>query len=91
MLILKLKHPKGANEKDSINVPEAEEIIRKVKPRVCFITGFGSRLLDEDPLAVARHLQTETRVEMIAAKDGLEQELDQFAQENLRRFDARPS
>lgn len=87
VFILKLKHLKGANEKDSINVAEAEELLRKVKPRVCFITGFGSRLLDEDPLAVARHLQTETRIEVIAAKDGLEQELDQFAQETLRLFE----
>ncbi len=69
ILILKIKNP----EKDTkgLSREDAVKIIKKVNPRLAVITGFGKRMLESDPLYVAREIQKQTGIQTIAAKDGM--------------------
>lgn len=79
VLIVRCLHPKGAHEKGALSVDEVIKLIEGVKPRVCILTGMGNKLLDGDVVATARSIQHETKVQTVAAKDGFEVDLDQFA------------
>ncbi|MBR9703147.1 hypothetical protein GOV10_03865 [Candidatus Woesearchaeota archaeon] len=79
ILIVRCRHPKGAHEKGTLAVDEVIKVIEGIKPRVCVLTGLGNKLLDGDVIATARSIQRETKVQCIAAKDGFEVDIDQFA------------
>jgi len=69
VLILNVVSVKGDGKNLSVN--DALKIISEVKPKLCIITHFGISVLEADPIAVARELQIETGVQVIAAKDGM--------------------
>jgi len=71
VLILGVREPKGSQKKDCMTSEGAEKIIKKVKPQLAIITGFGVKMLQADPLYEAREIQRETGVQIIAAKDGM--------------------
>jgi len=79
VLIVRCKHPQGTREAGSLNVDDVIKLVGKAKPRVAVITGFGNKLLDGDIIATARVIHRESGVRIIAAKDGLEIDLDQYA------------
>ena len=56
---------------DHLSVPDAEHIIKELKPKVAILTHFGLEMLKADPLVAAREIQRITGVQTIAAKDGL--------------------
>jgi phosphoribosyl 1,2-cyclic phosphodiesterase len=71
ILILNVKEPRGSEKKDCLNSNNAEEIIKKVKPQLAILTGFGVKMLQADPLYEVREIQKNTGVQTIAAKDGM--------------------
>ncbi len=75
VLVLNVKHPEGTKEEGHMNLEDAEMLIKKVKPKLALLTGFGSKLLKADLRDVARQLQRKTKVEITAVKDGQKVEL----------------
>ncbi|MEW5921264.1 MAG: MBL fold metallo-hydrolase [Bacillota bacterium] len=54
-----------------LNYGQARELIRKIKPRLAILTHFGLTMLQEKPYLLARQLQQELKIRVIAANDGL--------------------
>ncbi|MBR9690205.1 hypothetical protein GOV08_00820 [Candidatus Woesearchaeota archaeon] len=69
ILILNIVGPSGVKTKDNMNSDDAIKLLKKVKSRLAIITHFGTKMISSDPLAEARHIQKETGVQVIAAKD----------------------
>jgi ribonuclease BN (tRNA processing enzyme) len=71
ILIINCKYPAGMREGDHLDTSDAAKLIGMVKPQLAVISHFGAKMLDADPLAQARKLHQETKVQVVAAKDGL--------------------
>lgn len=71
ILILNILNPSDVEDPNNLNVDDAVRIINRVSPRLAVITHFGIKALKADPIMMARHIQRETEVQTIAAKDGL--------------------
>lgn len=63
------------SEIDHLSVPDCEEIIAKIKPRVAIITHFGMTTLRAGPWNLARQLAQKTGVTVLAAEDGKHYEI----------------
>jgi ribonuclease BN (tRNA processing enzyme) len=65
---------------DHLSVPDAEKIIRALRPKTAIITHFGMGMWRAHPPKIAAELTEKTGIKVIAAKDGMEfalSELDQ--------------
>jgi ribonuclease BN (tRNA processing enzyme) len=82
IMILKCKNPEKLQEKNSLNTLDCIKILEKVKPKVAIITGFGIKMLEENPLNEARKIQKATGVQTMAAKDGLIINPDSYSVKN---------
>ncbi|MBT3721043.1 hypothetical protein HN789_06465 [archaeon] len=71
ILILSVREPSSSDKKDCLTSTTAQEIIKKVKPQLTILTGFGIKMLQADPLYEIRDIQKNTGVQVIAAKDGM--------------------
>ncbi len=54
-----------------LNLKQAKELIRGIKPELAILTHFGLSMLKEKPYLLARRLQEELKIRVIAANDGL--------------------
>jgi len=70
VLIINCKSPKNHDE-GGLNRESVIKFIRIAKPKLVIMTGFGIKMIQADPLFEARAIQTEVKVEVVAAKDGL--------------------
>ncbi|MFU8796176.1 MAG: MBL fold metallo-hydrolase [Dehalococcoidia bacterium] len=61
---------------DHLSLPEAGDIIRALKPRAAVLTHFGMTMWRAKPWLVAKRLSDETGAVVIAARDGMELDLD---------------
>jgi ribonuclease BN (tRNA processing enzyme) len=57
---------------------EAEQIIEANKPRLAILTHFGMRMLKGKPWEIAEHLTKKLGVRVIAARDGMQIDIDQY-------------
>jgi ribonuclease BN (tRNA processing enzyme) len=71
ILILNTVHPAGSKADDNLTAEDAVRIVRTAEPKLAIITHFGTKLLQYDPIQAARDIQRETKLQVIAAKDGL--------------------
>ncbi|MBN1792502.1 hypothetical protein JW826_02350 [Candidatus Woesearchaeota archaeon] len=71
ILILTCKNPKGLRERGCMNCDDAASFLRRARPSRAIITGFGIKLIQSNPIQEARELQRDTKVEVLAASDGL--------------------
>ncbi len=71
MLILNCKYPKEMKEPGHLNSDEVVRFIKKAKPKLAVINHFGIKMIEANPLYEARDIQKESKVEVVAAKDGL--------------------
>jgi ribonuclease BN (tRNA processing enzyme) len=55
---------------DHLSIPDCERIITTVKPAVAIITHFGMTVLKTGPWNIARKLQKQTGITVLAAEDG---------------------
>lgn len=62
------------NTVEHLALDDARKIILGARPRVAILTHFGINMLKEKPYLLARKLQKETGVEVIAARDGMKWE-----------------
>ncbi len=55
-----------------LSIPDAEEIVRTIKPKTAIITHFGLGMWDRDPQEIAQIMTERTGTRVIAAKDGFQ-------------------
>jgi ribonuclease BN (tRNA processing enzyme) len=56
---------------DHLSVPDAEHIIRELKPKVAILSHFGMSVWRAKPREIAERLSRQTGVKVIAARDGM--------------------
>lgn len=65
---------------DHLHLPEAQELIAVLKPRLAVLTHFGMTMLRAKPWRLAREVSQQTGVEVIAATDGRRIDLTAYGQ-----------
>ncbi len=61
-----------------LSVPDAERIIREIKPKVAILNHFGLHVWQKKPWKIAEKLSEKTGVRVIAARDGMKFDLAQL-------------
>lgn len=69
--ILILNVPNVKKSEHNLCTEDAIKIIKKVNPRLAIITHFGYEMIKADPLYEIREIQKQTKVQTLAAKDGM--------------------
>ena len=69
--ILILNVLSNKKQSDNLSTEDAKKIIKEVNPRLAIIQHFGIDIIKSDPLYEAREIQKDTKVQTIAAKDGM--------------------
>ena len=59
-------------------VKDAEKIIGHIKPKICVLTHFGMTMINAKPWEIAQNLSDKTGVNVVAASDGMQIDLDQY-------------
>ncbi len=72
IMILNVVNPSGIKQEGLLNTDDAIKLISKVKPSLAIINHFGIKMLSINPITEARKITRQTKVQTIAAKDGLE-------------------
>jgi len=63
---------------DHLSLPEAEEIIKQIKPKKAILTHFGMTMWRAKPWELAQKLTEETGISVVAARDGMRFDLAQL-------------
>ena len=71
ILILNVQEPFGRKFGGRLSADDAVAILKKAKPRLAIITHFGVKMINTDPISVAREIQKRSFVQTMAAKDGM--------------------
>lgn len=71
ILLLNVVGPQGEKMKNHLNSDDAVKIIDKVNPKLAVITHFGIKMIKANPLYEGRYIQSETGIQVLAAKDGM--------------------
>ena len=61
-----------------LSIPDAEHIIRELKPKAAILTHFGMGLWQAKPWEIAQRMSEQTGVRVIAARDGMKFDLSQL-------------
>jgi len=69
--ILILNVPTIKKTENNLCMEDAIKIIQKVNPRLAILTHFGQEVIGADPLYEIREVQKQTKVQTIAASDGM--------------------
>ena len=78
LLIINVVRLEANHPYDHLSVPDAEHIIKELKPKVAILTHFGMTVLRTKPWQLAERLSQETGVRVIAARDGMRFDLSQL-------------
>jgi len=62
---------------DHLSLPDAEEIIRQIRPKMAILTHFGLTMWRTHPWEAARKVSDDTGIKVIAARDGMVFDLDE--------------
>ena len=63
---------------DHLSLPEAEHIIKEIKPKVAILNHFGMGIWKARPWEIAQRLSQQTGSRVIAARDGMKFDLSQL-------------
>ena len=63
---------------DHLSVPDAERIIRELKPKIAILTHFGMSIWRAKPWLIAERLSQQTGVRVLASRDGMKFDLAQL-------------
>ncbi|MBW2975134.1 hypothetical protein KY366_05445 [Candidatus Woesearchaeota archaeon] len=86
VLILNVPYLGKEDAKDNLCIEDAIRIIKEVNPRLAVIQHFGIKMVKGDPLYQIREIQKATKVQTIAAKDGMVIDLLSYAVEQGQRI-----
>ncbi len=78
LLIINVVRLEANHPYDHLSVPDAERIIKELKPKVAILTHFGMTMWRARPWQVAERLSQETGIKVIAARDGMRFDLSQL-------------
>ncbi len=68
----------GDHAIDHLCIEDAEKIFSETHPRLGILTHFGTMMLDENPLKVAKKMTKKLKIPIVAAQDGMVIKLDKF-------------
>lgn len=71
MVIINCKYPKDIKMAGHMNAEDAAKFLKRIKPKFAVLTHFGVKMLEANPMYVARDIQRDSGVEVAAANDGL--------------------
>ena len=63
---------------DHLSIPDVENIIKEIKPKVAILSHFGLHVWQAKPWQIAQKLSESTNVRVIAARDGMKFKLAQL-------------
>jgi ribonuclease BN (tRNA processing enzyme) len=63
---------------DHLSAPEAEELVKAIKPKLAVLGHFGMRMLAAKPWIIAREMSERTGCKVVAASDGMLVELEEY-------------
>ncbi len=63
---------------DHLSLPDVERIIKEIKPKIAILNHFGMGVWKAKPWEIAQRLSQQTRVRVIAARDGMKFDLSQL-------------
>ncbi|MBD3163781.1 hypothetical protein GF323_01140 [Candidatus Woesearchaeota archaeon] len=69
--IMIMNVPYVKKRENNLCVEDVVKILQKVKPRLAILTHFGSEMVKADPIYEVREIQKQTKVQSLAAKDGM--------------------
>ena len=78
LLILNVVLMEARDFIDHLSVPDAEHIIKELKPKVAILTHFGMGVWQAKPWEIAERLSQRTGVKVLAARDGMKFDLSQL-------------
>jgi ribonuclease BN (tRNA processing enzyme) len=70
-IILNVQEPFGRKSEGRLSADDAVHILQQIRPRFAIITHYGLKMLNSDPISVAREIQKKSDVKTMAAKDGM--------------------
>lgn len=79
ILIVNCKNPKDSKQKGHLSTDDVVKLLNKAKPQLAVITHFGIKMVQEGPLSLAREIQRQTGVEVLAATEGMSINPSSFA------------
>jgi len=71
IMILNLVNPRDKKDKHQLNIEDVVKILPQISPKLAILTHFGIKMEEIDILNETRQIQRETKVQTIAAKDGM--------------------
>jgi len=78
LLIINVVRLEANHHLDHLSVPDAERIIKEIKPKVAILTHFGMTMWRAKPWQVAERLSQETGIRVLSARDGMKFDLSQL-------------
>ncbi len=78
IIILNVVLTEGNEHIMHLSLKDAEKIIAANKPKLSILTHFGMKMIRNKPWKIADHLSNKLGVKVIAARDGLEIDIDHY-------------
>jgi phosphoribosyl 1,2-cyclic phosphodiesterase len=78
ILIINVVLSEGKDYINHLSLEDVEKILSINKPKICVITHFGMTLIKTKPWEIAENLSKKFGIQVIAARDGMELNLDQY-------------
>lgn len=70
------------------------ELIQKISPKLCILTGYSPRIMEQNPIYIARDINKATGIQTIAAQDSTTIDLKDYSalrsQKSLNKFTEEP-
>jgi ribonuclease BN (tRNA processing enzyme) len=77
VVIMNVVRPKPSGL-DHLHAPEAEELVKAIRPKLAVLSHFGMRMLAAKPWVIAREMGERTGCKVVAATDGMLIDLEQI-------------
>jgi phosphoribosyl 1,2-cyclic phosphodiesterase len=71
VLIINVLRYRDSMDVDHLTFDQAREVISRVRPRVAVMQHFGTKMLEQDPVRLARELEDDLGIRTIAAYDNM--------------------
>ncbi len=71
IMVLNVVYPREMKDKYMLSIDDAIRLLPEIRPKLAILTHFGIKLQEMDFLNEVRKVQKETKIQTIAAKDGM--------------------
>ena len=76
VVIMNVVRP-SPSQLDHLSAPDAEELVKAIRPRLTVLSHFGMRMIAAKPWVIAREMSERTGCQVVAATDGMLIDLEQ--------------